>query len=48
MDALESVIGWPVGSAAVGVVLLVSGNWMLNEAITYTHQLFDMIPHLLG
>jgi len=32
----------------VGVVLLVSGNWMLNEAITYTHQLFDMIPHLLG
>ena len=32
----------------VGVVLLVSGNWMLNEAIAYTHQLFDMIPHLLG
>ena len=32
----------------VGVVLLVGGNWMLSEAITFTHQLFDMIPHLLG
>jgi flagellar biosynthetic protein FliQ len=32
----------------VGVVLLVSGNWMLSEAITFTHQLFDMIPHLLS
>jgi flagellar biosynthetic protein FliQ len=32
----------------VGVVLLVSGNWMLSEAITFTHQLFDMIPKLLG
>ncbi len=32
----------------VGVVLMLSGNWMLSEAITYTHQLFDMLPKLLG
>ena len=32
----------------VGVVLLISGNWMLSESITFTHELFGMIPKLLG
>ena len=33
---------------AVGVVLLLGGNWMLSSAVTFTHQLFDMLPRLLG
>jgi flagellar biosynthetic protein FliQ len=33
---------------AVGAVLLVSGNWMLSSAVTFTHELFDMLPKLLG
>jgi flagellar biosynthetic protein FliQ len=33
---------------AVGVVLLVAGNWMLSSAVTFTHELFDMLPRLLA
>ena len=32
----------------VGVALLVCGNWMLHTLITFTVQLFDMIPALLS
>jgi flagellar biosynthetic protein FliQ len=32
----------------VGVALLVSGNWMLHEMVTYTGQLFEKLPALLG
>jgi flagellar biosynthetic protein FliQ len=31
-----------------GLVLLVAGNWMLSEAISFTHALFDSIPSLIG
>ncbi|HSF27037.1 MAG TPA: flagellar biosynthesis protein FliQ [Actinomycetes bacterium] len=33
---------------AVAVVVLLSGNWMLHELISFTQQLFDMLPRLLG
>jgi flagellar biosynthetic protein FliQ len=32
----------------VGVVLIVSGNWMLHTLIDFTQDLFDRIPSLLG
>lgn len=32
----------------VGVVLLISGNWMLHTLITFTQHLFDQIPTLLN
>jgi flagellar biosynthetic protein FliQ len=32
----------------VGISLLVSGNWMLHTLVTYTHDLFDRLPALLG
>jgi flagellar biosynthetic protein FliQ len=32
----------------VGVVLMVSGNWMLHELQNFTVGLFDMLPSLLG
>lgn len=31
----------------VGVVLMLSGHWMLGELIGFTNHLFDMIPRLL-
>lgn len=33
---------------AIGIVLLISGRWMLHSMVTFTHQLFDQIPSLLG
>ncbi|HVX29210.1 MAG TPA: flagellar biosynthesis protein FliQ [Nitrolancea sp.] len=33
---------------AVGVAILISGNWMLTTLIDFTHQLFDAIPSLIS
>jgi flagellar biosynthetic protein FliQ len=33
--------------AGVALVLLVTGHWMLNEIIGFTHNLFAQIPQLL-
>ncbi len=35
-------------AAAVGLVLLVTGHWMITEMIAFTHAMFDMIPKLIG
>ncbi len=32
----------------VGVVILVSGHWMLDQAIDFTNALFASLPQLLG
>ncbi|WP_341923921.1 flagellar biosynthesis protein FliQ [Nocardioides psychrotolerans] len=32
----------------VGIALLVSGNWMLHTLMTFTTQLYERIPALLG
>lgn len=33
---------------AIGFALLVTGHWMISEMISFTHQMFDKIPSLLG
>ncbi len=33
---------------AVGVAVLVSGNWMLGTMVSFTEQLFAQLPQLLG
>ena len=33
---------------AVGLSLLICGNWMLHTLVAYTHDLFDRVPGLLG
>ena len=33
---------------AVSIALLVTGNWVLSEMVSFTHTLFDMLPRLLG
>ena len=32
----------------VGVAILLSGNWMLHELTSFTFELFDKLPALLG
>ncbi len=32
--------------AAVGLVLMLAGNWMLGEIIAFTTGLYEMIPRL--
>ena len=34
--------------AGVALVIVVSGHWMLGQLISFTHQLFDMIPRLIN
>jgi flagellar biosynthetic protein FliQ len=34
--------------AAVSVVILVTGPWMLSEIVGFTDNLFSEIPHLVG
>jgi len=33
--------------AAVAVVLLLAGSWMLSTLVGFTHDMFDMIPNLI-
>jgi len=32
---------------AVSIALLVTGNWVLSEMVSYTQGLFEMLPSLL-
>jgi flagellar biosynthetic protein FliQ len=33
---------------AVAAALLITGNWVLSEMVSFTHHLYDMLPRLLG
>ena len=44
----EATLSFVPKAAGVGVAILLSGNWMLHEMITFTTQLFEKIPQLLG
>jgi flagellar biosynthetic protein FliQ len=33
---------------AIGLVLLFCGHWMLNDAVTYTEQLYRSIPTMVN
>jgi flagellar biosynthesis protein FliQ len=34
--------------AAVAVVLVLGGHWMLGQLVSFTHELFALLPHLLA
>jgi flagellar biosynthetic protein FliQ len=34
-------------AVGVGVALLLTGNWMLHQMVSYTQNLFEQIPTLL-
>jgi flagellar biosynthetic protein FliQ len=33
---------------AVGVVIAFAGPWMLDQMLTWTHDIFASIPHIVG
>jgi flagellar biosynthetic protein FliQ len=44
----EVTLSFVPKAIACGVAVLVSGNWMLHEMVTFTNQLFAHIPTLLS
>jgi flagellar biosynthetic protein FliQ len=44
----EQTLSFVPKMIAVAIALLVTGNWVLSELISFTHQLFDELPRLLG
>ncbi|MFI5937724.1 flagellar biosynthetic protein FliQ [Actinoplanes sp. NPDC051494] len=44
----EATLSFVPKAAGVGAAILFSGNWMLHEMISFTTQLFERIPTLIG
>jgi len=44
----EATLSFVPKAIGVGVALLLSGNWMLHELISFTTGLYGQIPHLIG
>ena len=44
----EVTLSFVPKAAAVGIALVVCGNWMISEMVTFTQGLFASIPNLLG
>jgi flagellar biosynthetic protein FliQ len=44
----EATLSFVPKAVGVAVALLVSGNWMLHEMVTFTTGLYNEIPKLLG
>ncbi len=44
----EVTLSFVPKAVAVGVALLVAGHWMISEIVTFTTDLFERIPQLLG
>ena len=43
----EQTLSFVPKMIAVAIALLVTGNWVLAELISFTHSLFDQLPALL-
>jgi flagellar biosynthesis protein FliQ len=44
----EVTLAFVPKAVAVGIALLISGHWMIQEIVAFTHQMFDRIPGLVG
>jgi len=44
----EVTLSFVPKAVAVAIALLVSGHWMIAESISFTQQMFEKIPSLLG
>jgi flagellar biosynthetic protein FliQ len=44
----EVTLSFVPKALGVGIVLLISGNWMLHELISFTTNLYAQIPHLIN
>ena len=44
----EQTLSFVPKMIAVCIALLVTGNWVLSQLVSFTHQLFESLPRLLG
>ena len=44
----EPTLSFVPKAVGIGIALLVSGNWMLHEMISFTTQLYRQIPQLVS
>jgi flagellar biosynthetic protein FliQ len=44
----EVTLSFVPKAVAVSLALVVSGQWMIAEMVTFTQSLFDRIPQLVG
>ncbi|WP_432830416.1 flagellar biosynthesis protein FliQ [Dactylosporangium sp. CA-092794] len=44
----ESTLSFVPKAAAIGLALVLAGNWMLHEMVAYTEQLYAQIPDLVN
>lgn len=44
----EATLSFVPKMIAVAIALLVTGNWVLSEMVSFTQSLFDTLPRLLG
>jgi len=44
----EVTLSFVPKAIAVAIALIVSGNWMISEMVSFTHALFEKIPSLLS
>ena len=44
----EVTLSFVPKAVAVSIALVISGQWMIAEMVTFTQTLFDRIPQLVG
>lgn len=44
----EATLAFVPKAVAVSIALLVCGQWMISELVSFTHLMFDKIPALVG
>jgi flagellar biosynthesis protein FliQ len=44
----EATLSFVPKAIGVGLALLVTGNWMLHELVSFTNGLYNLIPQLLS
>jgi flagellar biosynthesis protein FliQ len=44
----EQTLSFVPKMIAVCIALLITGNWVLSQLVSFTHQLFESLPRLLG
>ena len=44
----EPTLSFVPKAVGIGIALLVSGNWMLHEMVSFTTQLYRQIPQLVS
>ncbi len=44
----EVTLSFVPKAIAVAAALLIAGHWMMSETVSFTTQLFERIPNLLG